>query len=390
MIQEIILKNPIVSVEWLNNHLDASNLIVLDATMKKVNASNKESINIQIPKARFFDIKKSFSNTSDKFPNAVPGEKQFTNEAQKMGINQNSAIVVYDENGIYSSARAWWLFKAFGHNNVAVLNGGFPEWIAANHLTEGKNEIKHEKGDFIANYDSQYFKFYEDIVQSINNKEELILDARSSDRFKGLTEEPREGLRSGNIPNSKSLPYMDLLNGNKLKDKNELISIFNKFDGSEKKLTFSCGSGITACILALGAEISGLQNLSVYDGSWTEYGSLTNDDPMETSKHWNKSELVAYILLYASQSDMIVSNKERNVIISKVDMKTFQKIRNEFDNDNDYQSIQKIIAGLKQHNYTKMDIDLLLSDIKMLFFADGKFNVSERSMYKLLSKLFQN
>ena len=108
---------------------------------------------------------------------------------------------------------------------------------------------------------------------------------------------------------------------------------------------------------------------------------------MATKQHWTKAELVAYILLYASQSDMIVSNKERNVIISKVDMNTFQKIRDEFDEDNDYQSIQKIMAGLKEHNYSKMDIDLLFADIKMLFFADGNFNVSERTMYKLLKKL---
>lgn len=108
---------------------------------------------------------------------------------------------------------------------------------------------------------------------------------------------------------------------------------------------------------------------------------------MATKHHWTKSELVAYILLYASQSDMIVSNKERNVIISKVDMNTFQKVRDEFDKDNDYQSIQKIMSGLKEHNYSKMDIDLLLADIKMLFFADGNFNVSERTMYKFLKKL---
>jgi len=108
---------------------------------------------------------------------------------------------------------------------------------------------------------------------------------------------------------------------------------------------------------------------------------------MTTKQHWTKAELVAYILLYASESDMIVSNKERNVIISKVDMKTFQKIRDEFDKDNDYQSIQKIISGLKEHNYSKMDIDLLFADIKGLFFADGNFNVSERTMYKLLKKL---
>ncbi len=390
MTQEVILKNPIVSVEWLNNHLDASNLIVLDATMKKINNSKGDPLNIQISKTRFFDIKNTFSNVSDPFPNAVPSENQFTKEAQNLGINQNSAIVVYDENGIYSSARVWWLFKAFGYSNVAVLNGGLPEWIKSNYSTEEKKDNLFKKGNFVATYHPKYFNFFKDIQESINNENDLILDARSKERFKGIVEEPREGLRSGNIPNSKNLPYTDLIHENKFKSKEELITLFNKLDDSNNDLIFSCGSGITACILALGADIAGRDKLTIYDGSWTEYGSLTNEDTMETSKQWSKNELVAYILLYASQSDMIVSNKERNVIISKVDMNTFQKIRNEFDNDNDYQSIQKIIAGLKEHNYTKMDIDLLLADIKMLFFADGRFDISERNMYKLLTKLFQN
>lgn len=108
---------------------------------------------------------------------------------------------------------------------------------------------------------------------------------------------------------------------------------------------------------------------------------------MET--HWTKNELIAYILLYASQSDLIESNKERNVIISKVDVKTFDKIHKEFEKDNDYQSIQKILAGLKAHNYSKIDIDLLLSDIKVMFFADGHYEVSEQAIYNLLNHLFK-
>jgi len=108
---------------------------------------------------------------------------------------------------------------------------------------------------------------------------------------------------------------------------------------------------------------------------------------MEKKTHWSKEELVAYILLYASESDLIVSNKERNVIISKVDMNTFQKIRDEFDKDNDYKSIQKIIAGLKEHNYSKMDIDLLFADIKGLFFSDGNYNTTEKSMYMFLKRI---
>ncbi len=108
---------------------------------------------------------------------------------------------------------------------------------------------------------------------------------------------------------------------------------------------------------------------------------------MEDIKHWTKKELVAYILLYAAQSDFVESNKEKNIIISKVDMKTFQKIHDEFDKDNDYQSIQKIIAGLKEHQYSKMDIDLLFADIKGLFFADGNYDTTEHSMYMFLKRI---
>ena len=386
---KISIPKPIVSVEWLHKNIEASNLIILDATMNKVTDGHSEQTNIQIPSARFFDINNVFSNTSDPFPNAVPSEEQFTLEAQNLGINKESAIIVYDDKGIYSSARAWWLFKSFGHNNIAVLNGGLPEWMKSNYKTEPKQKYKLEFGDFVANYHPEYFKFFHDIQNSVQNRNDLILDARSADRFNGLVEEPREGLRSGNIPNSRSLPYSDLMHENKLKSDDELTSIFNNFNVAEKNLVFSCGSGITACILALSADLVGYKKLSIYDGSWTEYGSLTNEDNMESNTHWTKDELVAYILLYASQSDLIESNKEKNIIISKVDMNTFQKIHDEFDKDNDYQSIQKIIAGLKAHNYTKMDIDLLFADINLLFFADGNFDVSERTMYKLLKKLLQ-
>lgn len=380
------IKNPIVSVKWLHENLNAPNLVILDASMKKATEPDADLALIQIPNARFLDIKNVFSDLDDPFPNAVPSEIQFNRETQNIGINNDSAIVVYDDKGIYSSARVWWLLKAFGHKNIAVLDGGLPEWLKANFKTESKIKHHFEKGDFKGKYNQKHFKFFDDIQQSIKDENELILDARSSERFQGLVEEPRAGLRSGHIPNSQSLPYSKIKDGNKLKPKDELISIFDTFDIKDRNLIFSCGSGITACILALGADIAGYKNLSVYDGSWTEYGSLTDDD-MDNSSHWTKKELVAYILLYASQSDTIVSNKERNVIISKVDMKTFDKVRTEFKQDNDYQSIQKIIAGLKAHNYTKMDTDLLLADIKMLFFSDGKFDVSERTMYKFLQKL---
>lgn len=208
----------------------------------------------------------------------MPSEKQFTREAQNLGINKNSAVVVYDDKGIYSSARAWYLFKAFGFNNVAVLDGGLPEWEQANYILEDKTDFEFPHGNFVGTYNPDYFNFFSEIEPISNNPDCLILDARSNKRFEGLVPEPRIGLRSGNIPNSVNLPFASLLNGNCLKSKEELKTIFNTLNVSEKNLVFSCGSGITACILALAAEMAGYNDLSVYDGSWTEYGSLTNVD----------------------------------------------------------------------------------------------------------------
>ena len=124
MSTSILLTSPIVSVEWLHEHMNADNLIILDGTINKVFDKSSE----QIPNARLFDIKMKFSDVSNPFPSAFPSSKQFQKEARNLGINNDSAIVVYDDKGIYSSARVWWLFKAFGYKNVAVLNGGFPEW----------------------------------------------------------------------------------------------------------------------------------------------------------------------------------------------------------------------------------------------------------------------
>jgi thiosulfate/3-mercaptopyruvate sulfurtransferase len=271
----VIIESPLVSSQWLHQNLNASNIVVLDASIPKVTDNNSLEETIQIPHTRFFDIKNKFSDVSAKFPSAVPSVDQFTNEAQKLGINKDSAIVIYDDKGIYSSARAWYLFKAFGCNNVAVLDGGLPGWKKESFQIEDKTSLEIEGGNFEGKYNSEYFKFFDDVKSISNDSKCLILDARSSNRFKGAVPEPREGLRSGTIPNSRNLPFTDLINGNCLKSNEELKAIFNNLAKPDKKLIFSCGSGITACILALAAEMVNYKNLSVYDGSWTEYGSLT-------------------------------------------------------------------------------------------------------------------
>jgi thiosulfate/3-mercaptopyruvate sulfurtransferase len=272
-----MITKPLVSVSWLTNNLDHPNLVVLDASIAQVTISNDAKLSeIQIPTARFFDIKQIFSDTSGEFPNTLPSEEQFMREAQKLGIYKNSLIVVYDEKGFYSSARAWWLFKAMGHSNIAILDGGLPEWLSKNGKVENKTDYKGERGDFVANYNSAFIKNFEQIESTLKVKNAIIIDARSVERFTGAIPEPHEGLRSGEIPGSLNLPYSKLLNGYTMRSKKELKNIFEEYAKKEDSLIFTCGSGITACILALGASIAGYDNLSVYDGSWTEYGNLTS------------------------------------------------------------------------------------------------------------------
>ena len=274
---KVQINTPLVDVEWLKEHLEIDNLIVLNATLPKAVAENT-SKNLpakRIPGARFFDIKNIFSDTSATFPNTWPGEGAFIEAAQKLGINNNSAIVVYDDHGIYSSARAWWMFKAMGHDQIAVLNGGLKAWQDAGYRLEAKFKNNFKKGNFEGVYNNDFFKDSHDVLQLLDHESKLIVDARAADRFQGLVKEPREGLRSGHIPGSLNLTYTDLLHNGKMLKPLELKEKLRSKIPENKNLIFSCGSGITACILALAAEQSGYQNLSVYDGSWTEWGSIS-------------------------------------------------------------------------------------------------------------------
>jgi thiosulfate/3-mercaptopyruvate sulfurtransferase len=269
---KITFSQPIVSVSWLHDHLEAENLIVLDGTINK----KFDETTFHIPHIRFFDIKNKFSDTAAPFPSTFPSQEQFQTEARALGININSAIVVSDDKGIYSSARVWWLFKAFGFDNVAVLDGGFPEWKKAGYKIEVINQNPIKPGDFVATYQPERMVFFDAMKQASETKSHTIIDARSEGRFKSLEPEPREGLRMGTIPSSVNLPFETLLEDNKFITKNAMEMAFQKLVNKEEPVIFTCGSGITACVLALGATMVGYQNTSVYDGSWTEWGSLVS------------------------------------------------------------------------------------------------------------------
>ena len=376
----------IVSVKWLKDHLNHPNVVVLNGTIQKV-SSNFQSEEQQIENARFFDIKNAFTDTSAEFPNTIPSEIQFQTEAQKLGINHDDFIVVYDEFGIYSSPRVWWLFKTFGHNNVAVLDGGFPEWKAQKFPTEVKTEKQYKSGNFIAKYNPNNVVYFESLEAINKDPNFKIIDARSNDRFMCRVPEPREGLRSGHIPNSVNLPYQNILNEHKFQHKEQIASTFKDLANNNQHLVFTCGSGITASILSLAATLLGYNN-SVYDGSWTEYGTLTTGN-MQDPKQWSKEELLAYILIFVAHSDLEETKKEKEYILSRVDKDIYKRVEEKFNQDNDYQSIQNIIEAVKTHDYYRNDLADLFADIKLMAFADGGFDIMEKEAYHYLKKILK-
>ena len=271
-------KHPIVSVQWLNDNLHLETLVILDASLSQVGSHSNITIpEDYIPNSYFFDLKNEFSDSDSIFPSTVPTLEQFEFSARKLGLNNDSLIVVYDNIGVYSSPRAWWLFKLMGLENVAVLNGGLPAWKKAGLQVENTHRKSSVKGNFSGKLQQNLLANFDDIVKTTSNYFVKIIDARSSDRFKGLQPEPRKELRSGTIPNSINFPFTEVLNGYEFLEGIQLKAIFNsRLENAEKNthLIFSCGSGITACILALAADCIGYRNYSVYDGSWTEYGTL--------------------------------------------------------------------------------------------------------------------
>lgn len=271
----------VVDAEFLAAQLNDSNWVVLNATIKKVGTSSEQQVHEQIPGAIFFDIKQRFSNTESALPNTVPLEEQFEQEVQKLGIDTTTNIVVYDELGIYSAPRAWWLFKAFGHQNVWVLDGGLKAWKAKGYALESKLENSvMSTGDFKARWNASAISTTAEMLSMINDEEHCILDARSADRFFARVPEPRADLRGGHIPSSQNVPFTEVLEGGFLKNEAALKAIFENYVAKNVLPVFTCGSGITACIIALAAYSIGIENFKIYDGSWTEWAT-TPELPIE-------------------------------------------------------------------------------------------------------------
>jgi thiosulfate/3-mercaptopyruvate sulfurtransferase len=271
------MKSILIEAEELNARIGDPGLKILHVTMAPVgtspgHVSGGANSGVHLPGAIVFDIEK-MSDESIPLPHSALSPELFSRRVRALGLDSSDEIVVYDEKGIYSGPRARYLFLNAGHEKVRILNGGLPAWVSLGYETSSEPVIPAREGDFSPRPAIRHFVDRQAVLQAIEARNTVLIDARSKERFLGLVDEPRAGLARGHIPTASSLPFTEVLNGPFLKTKTELMRILDPITAPDRSVIAYCGSGVTACIVALALEVADHQSVSVYDGSWSEWGS---------------------------------------------------------------------------------------------------------------------
>jgi thiosulfate/3-mercaptopyruvate sulfurtransferase len=273
----IMKPTPLISAIQLKEILTQEKIVLLDATMAPI-GSGQELIAEFIPGSIRFDFDHEICDQHSDLPHMLPTPAQFAHQVSALGVSNDSRVVIYDRVGMFAAPRAWWMFRVMGHENVQVLDGGLAAWKQAGYEVAENLDKPGHSGYFNATFQSHLSVGREDVKVALNDKKTGVLDARSAGRFSGNEPEPRPNLLCGHMPGAFNIPFTQVLNEGRMKSRNELEAVFSKHEG--KRLLFSCGSGVTACILALGAEIAGFTNWAVYDGSWAEWGRVGSNLPV--------------------------------------------------------------------------------------------------------------
>jgi thiosulfate/3-mercaptopyruvate sulfurtransferase len=274
----------LVSTEWLAAQASSPDLVLFDASWY-MPAEKRDALeeyrHAHIPGALFFDID-AIADRQSSLPHMVPTVAQFERDIGAHGVANSSRVVFYDQKGVFSAARGWWLMRLFGHERCAVLDGGLPKWRAENRTVQQGASPTPSPTVYRAALHTRYIRGLGDVLANVNSQREIVLDARSADRFHARVPEPRAGLRGGHVPGSRSLPFTELLTSQQtFLPVDELRARFKSRGVNEtSEVVTSCGSGLTAAVLNLGLDVAGLPMGALYDGSWAEWGART-DTPID-------------------------------------------------------------------------------------------------------------